>query len=145
MRYIHMISQNHLLTFFVCAFVTTALSTTLFAEATVINTGKAKSFDTTKAVIDTGSKKIGATTGTELVKAMSLGWNLGNTLDATNSKGLSSETSWNQPLTTKAMIDGLHTSGIRTIRIPISWHNHLVDQNYTIDPEWMKRVKQIVN
>lgn len=140
-----MINQNHFLTFFVCAFLSTAFSTTLFAEANTNAAGKAKSFTTTKAVMDTGSKKISAMTGTELVKAMALGWNLGNTLDATSGKGLTSETSWGQPVTTKAMIDGLYASGIRTIRIPISWHNHLVDQNYTIDPEWMKRVKQIVN
>ena len=77
---------------------------------------------------------------------MVTGWNLGNTLDATNAYDLSSETSWGQPTTQKAMIDGLAASGIKTIRIPVSWHNHIIDKKtYTIDPNWMKRVKTIVD
>ena len=76
---------------------------------------------------------------------MKTGWNLGNTMDANGSTGLESETSWGQPLATKAQIDGLVAAGFKTIRIPCSWKNHLVDSNYTIDPEWMKRVKTIVD
>ena len=29
--------------------------------------------------------------------------------------------------------------------MPTTWKNHLIDENYTIDPEWMKRVKEIVD
>ena len=77
---------------------------------------------------------------------MTTGWNLGNTLDATGTTKLDSETSWGQPLTTKEMIDSLAASGIKTIRIPVSWHNHIINKNeYKIDPEWMARVKTIVD
>ena len=86
----------------------------------------------------------------EIVYNMQFGWNLGNTLDATHwedklNAGLSTETGWGQPKTTQSMIKGLKNLGIKTIRIPISWHNHLADNNYTIDSDWMKRVKQIVD
>ena len=84
----------------------------------------------------------------QIVEEMQFGWNLGNTLDATGgswARGLKTETAWGQPKTTKAMIDGLAKSGVKTIRIPISWHDHVIDKNYTIDPEWMARVKEIVD
>ena len=86
----------------------------------------------------------------EIVYNMQFGWNLGNTLDATawndaQNFGLGTETGWSQPKTTQAMIKGLKNLGIKSIRIPISWHNHLADNNYTIDSDWMKRVKQIVD
>ena len=66
----------------------------------------------------------------EIVYDMGFGWNLGNTLDATHwqelqNAGLSTETGWGQPKTTKEMIQGLKALGIKTIRIPISWHNHI--------------------
>ena len=31
-----------------------------------------------------------------------------------------------------------------SIRIPVTWENHLIDENYTIDHQWMKRVKEII-
>lgn len=78
------------------------------------------------------------------------GWNLGNTLDAKtdgskNNLGLSTETSWGMPKTTKAMIDAVAAKGFKTIRVPVSWHNHIVDANYTIDTKWLERVKEIVD
>ena len=90
-------------------------------------------------------------TGDVLVDEMGFGWNLGNTLDAfdytvrTTNDGLDSETMWKNPKTTEEMIQELIIKGFRTIRIPITWHNHLIDENYTIDPKWMERVKTIVD
>jgi len=83
----------------------------------------------------------------DFVGLLDAGWNLGNTLDAHDvpgKTGLEAETSWGQPKTTQAMMHGLVTAGITTVRIPISWHNH-VDAAFTIDPEWMARVKQVVD
>ena len=78
------------------------------------------------------------------------GWNLGNTLDAKtdgskNNLGLSTETSWGMPKTTQAMINAIAEKGFKTIRVPVSWHNHITDQNYTIDQKWLARVKEIVD
>lgn len=78
------------------------------------------------------------------------GWNLGNTLDAKTDDtkknlGLSTETSWGMPETTKAMIEAVAKKGFKTIRVPVSWHNHMTDSNYTIDEAWLNRVKEIVD
>ena len=103
-------------------------------------------FNQAAAVKDTGKTTFGKVSGFELTKNMTIGWNLGNTLEATGTSGMASETSWSQPHTEKAMIDGLAATGIKTIRIPVSWHNHITDkQTYTIDTEWMKRVKTVVD
>ena len=95
-------------------------------------------------------------TAMKLAKAMECGWNLGNTLDARTSwtaeskvfpfnEGLTSETVWGEVSTTKEIIETGIKNGYKTIRIPVTWCNHLTDTNYTIDPAWMNRVKQIVN
>ncbi len=91
------------------------------------------------------SKEFHDISSEELVLKMETGWNLGNTLDANASADLSSETSWGQPQTTKEMIDGIAAAGFKTIRIPVSWSNHLEAKNRIIDPKWMKRVKEIVD
>ncbi|MFE4870353.1 cellulase family glycosylhydrolase [Streptomyces sp. NPDC056682] len=75
------------------------------------------------------------------VAQMQPSWNLGNTLDA-----IPDETSWGNPLTTKATFDGLRSQGFRSVRIPVSWYPHQSETApYTIDPAWMKRVKQVVD
>ena len=113
---------------------------------TTVDPLKIISFNKDKAIVDTASKTFKEINAIELVKDMKTGWNLGNTLDATGGgRSLASETSWGQPKTTKAMIDGLVASGIKTIRIPVSWSHHIIDENYTIDPAWMSRVKEITD
>ncbi len=92
----------------------------------------------------------------DIAKKMECGWNLGNTLEARDNwspkskvfpfnEGLGSETDWSEELTTKAIIETGIKNGYKTIRIPVTWCNHLVDTNYTIDSQWMARVKQIVD
>lgn len=78
-------------------------------------------------------------TAMELVNKMETGWNLGNTFDAPG------ETAWGQPRTTKAMLDGLVASGIKTIRIPVSWSRHMNRKTGVIDSMWMNRVKTVVD
>lgn len=93
---------------------------------------------------------VGRDSSVEFSKKLVIGWNLGNSLDSNNSNsnnsGVAEETSWGMPATTKAMIKAVANAGFKTIRIPVSWHNHLTETtNYTIDPAWMNRVKQIVD
>lgn len=85
--------------------------------------------------------------GLELTAAMKIGWNLGNTLDAwaDENNGLDSETCWGQPKTTPEMFKGLKAAGFNVVRIPITWHNHFIDANYTVDPAWMARCKEVVD
>ena len=94
-------------------------------------------------------------TAMKLAKAMECGWNLGNTLDAFDNwsdktypfnEGVNSESDWGEEKTTKTIIEtGIKQGGYKTIRIPVTWCNHLKDTNYTIDPAWMARVKEIVD
>ncbi|MEV6209501.1 cellulase family glycosylhydrolase [Kitasatospora sp. NPDC051914] len=75
------------------------------------------------------------------VAAMQPSWNLGNTFDA-----IPDETSWGNPLTTKATFDGLRAQGFRSVRIPVTWYPHQsTTAPYTIDAAWMARVKQVVD
>lgn len=98
------------------------------------------------AVKDTGNVEFADCTSIEVVRDMTTGWNLGNTFDATGGGNtLNSQLSWGQPYTTKEMIDGLAASGIKTLRIPVSWSHHLKFASYTIDPQWMERVKEVVD
>lgn len=107
--------------------------------------GEKYNFSSKGAVKDKKSVQFNECTALELAEKMKCGWNLGNTLDANGKTGLLSEQSWGQPETTKEMIDAIAAAGFKTIRIPVSWANHFVDSNYTIDPAWMARVKQIVD
>lgn len=97
----------------------------------------------------------------DLVKQMKIGWGLGGSLDLSvvfagwtdgrddlnyiRSLGTETEICWNVPYTTKEIINFPKSQGYSSIRIPITWYNHIIDNNYTIDPEWMARVKEIVD
>ncbi|MCR5142823.1 MAG: cellulase family glycosylhydrolase [Ruminococcus sp.] len=88
----------------------------------------------------------------QTVADMGLGWNLGNTLDAYNGTTIgsnigstSSETAWGNPATTKAMIDMVKDSGVKTVRVPVTWYEHMDPNTYKIDDRWMNRVEEIVN
>ncbi len=83
-------------------------------------------------------------TAFEITEAMQIGWNYGNSLDATGGSGLATETSWGNPKATQEMVDAVKAKGFNTIRLPTTWYPHL-DENNNIDPEWMARVHEIVD
>lgn len=103
--------------------------------------------------VDNGVMREGLT-ALEATRLMGNGINLGNTLEACdNNVGiktntpLSYETSWGQPKTTQAMIDGMKAAGFDTIRIPVAWMTnatHLYEGDYTIDADYMDRVEEVV-
>ncbi len=109
---------------------------------------------------------------------MRLGFNLGNSLDAIarpggELKGVDSELAWFNPRTTKEMIAAIRKAGFKTLRLPVSWHNHVISKiisgdaasgdaadnvsgqedhsrgaavnKDTIDPAWMARVREVVD
>lgn len=84
------------------------------------------------------------TSAADVVKQMRIGWNLGNTLDATGGEGLTAETSWGCPVTTKEMIDKIKGAGFNVLRVPVSWGTHL-DEEGNIDKAWLDRVQEVVN
>jgi len=86
-------------------------------------------------------------TAFEITEDMKIGWNYGNSLDATTGTshaGLETETAWGNPKATQEMVDALKAKGFNTIRIPTTWFQHL-DENNKIDAEWMARVHEVVD
>lgn len=86
----------------------------------------------------------------EFVNNMKIGWNLGNTFDAIdNNKNfkdeLKYESIWSGIVTTKEMIDCVKNAGFNTIRIPVSWHNHVSGEEFIISEVWMNRVQEVVD
>ena len=97
-------------------------------------------------------------TAFEITENMKIGWNLGNTLDATVSKkdpdtkkdvlveytDVNSEKAWGNPKATKELITAIKDKGFNTVRVPTTWFQHLQEDG-TIDPEWMARVHEVVD
>ena len=86
----------------------------------------------------------------EIVKDMGIGINLGNTLEACGNwisadGGVSGyETAWGSPIITEEMIKGYKDAGFGVLRVPVAWSNLMLD-DYVIHPDYIARVKQIVN
>lgn len=84
------------------------------------------------------------------VRGMNVGWNLGNTFDSYDDEGWfhgaepGMETAWGNPVTTPELLDALAEAGISTLRLPVSWHNH-VDADHRINAVWLDRVRQVVD
>lgn len=85
----------------------------------------------------------------DFLKQMGVGWNLGNTFDAYDDgfKGndLKMETRWVGVKTSREMIEKLYEAGFRTLRLPVSWHNHVSGEDFSINPEWLDRVQKVAD
>ncbi len=79
-------------------------------------------------------------TATETAEEMTIGWNLGNTLEA-----IGGETAWGNPRATQNLIDSVKAAGFNTIRIPVAWDDNADQSTLEIDPSWMARVKEVVD
>ena len=118
---------------------------------------------TTSAQTEQTDVKTTFRTAPEIAADMGLGWNLGNTMEAYQASGCEKitfewipvigdnkpsdyETCWGAPVTTQAMIDGVKAAGFNTVRIPVFWGNMMEnDGTWTIDPDYIGRVKEIVD
>lgn len=80
----------------------------------------------------------------KLCSEITIGWNLGNSLDATGGSGLNTETSWGNPVTTKELILAVKDAGFDGVRIPVTWFNH-TDSSFNVDKEWFDRVQTVVD
>lgn len=97
-------------------------------------------------------------TSMELVKDMGIGWNLGNTLDVCQADRDGDgkvnehveegekvdETLWGNPKATKELFTALKEDGIKSVRIPVTWRDH-IDADGNVDREWMDRVHEVVD
>lgn len=85
-----------------------------------------------------GGAPAGQLTPQQAVQLMAPGWNLGNSFDATPN-----ETSWGNPTPTQTLINAVHTAGFKTLRLPVTWTNHIgAGPSYTVDSAWMAKVTQ---
>ena len=79
-------------------------------------------------------------TAAEIASKIKLGWNLGNTLEATGS-----ETAWGNPKVTKELIDLVKLNGFNAVRIPCSWNQYLSNaKTAEIKTDWLNRVKEVI-
>ncbi|HEY3372617.1 MAG TPA: glycoside hydrolase family 5 protein, partial [Prolixibacteraceae bacterium] len=78
-------------------------------------------------------------TAKQIAGKMKIGWNLGNTLEATwvprNSFGT----------TTKTAIDSVKAAGFNTVRLPVAWFYHSDTITSIIDAAWFANVKKVVD
>jgi endoglucanase len=113
------------------------------SDSEVVETVQAE--DTAGTFVSAKNDEIDTTmTAIEFTSNIRVGWNLGNTLDATGGVGLTSETSWGNPKTTPELIQLVKDGGFNAVRIPTTWCNHM-DDDYNIDSEWMARVTEVVD
>jgi len=91
---------------------------------------------------------------TELTRLMGYGINLGNTMEACDSRNRIPnrdtevyETMWGNPVTTQEMITGMKNSGFKTLRIPVAWTNAMDFEtgDFTIHTAYLDRVDEIIN
>jgi endoglucanase len=80
-------------------------------------------------------------TAVQLAAKFKLGWNIGNTLEASGG-----ETGWGNPQITESYIKFLKQQGFTAVRLPCAWNwQHLSNAaTAQIDPNWINRVKEVV-
>lgn len=77
----------------------------------------------------------------ELIAAMGIGWNSGNTMEMPNG-----EYGWGQPILQRELFFKIKELGFDTVRIPMSWQFFVSNgPEYKIDTKRLKRVRQVVD
>jgi endoglucanase len=77
-------------------------------------------------------------TAQQIASHMTIGWNLGNTLEA-----ICGENAWGNPTTTQKLIDSVKAAGFDAVRLPCAWDCHTI--NGVINEAWLARVKEVVD
>ena len=76
----------------------------------------------------------------QLLAALGLGWNLGNSLDVPDG-----ETAWGNPKASPELLSTVAKAGFGVVRIPVTWSKHTGPApNYVIEPSWLRRVDEVV-
>lgn len=87
-----------------------------------------------------------------ITSQMTIGWNLGNSLDAHSASiknPAKSVMCWGNPEPTKELFETVKNAGFNTVRIPTTWYPHIsyndAEQRWDVDDEWMEYVKMTVD
>lgn len=75
-------------------------------------------------------------TAQEIASKMTIGWNLGNTLEVTW---------WTPGTTTQRAIDSVKAAGFNTVRLPVAWFHHSDTITNVIDQAWLADVQKVVD
>lgn len=122
------------------AVITISSSEVASVQVAISQAGKSgiyPSYNTTPITADATGM---GSTAVQLAAKIKLGWNIGNTMEATGG-----ETAWGNPKVTKALIDLVKSKGFNAIRIPCSWNQYLENTaTAKIKAEWLNRVKEVV-
>lgn len=91
----------------------------------------------------------------EITGQMTVGWNLGNTLDAHgsninyNTSPAVAAASWGCAAPNQEQFNAVKAKGFNTVRIPTTWYQHIrwddASQMYLVNDAWMDYVKQTVD
>lgn len=79
-------------------------------------------------------------TAVEIAADMTLGWNIGNSLEVPGG-----ETNWGNPKVSQELINTISNIGFNTIRIPCAWDSYANQTTLEIDSTWLKRVREVVD
>lgn len=85
------------------------------------------------------------------IKQLGVGYNMGNSLDATglreykpDASDLSYEISWGNPKITQKQFALIYQAGFSSVRIPVTWEDHMNNEGI-VSEEWMTRVVEVVD
>ena len=82
-------------------------------------------------------------TAEQIASEITMGWNIGNTLESTDGHN-GGETAWGNPQVTPSLIDSVKAAGFNAIRIPCAWNMYIDNQQtWHISDQWMARVKEV--
>jgi endoglucanase len=78
-------------------------------------------------------------TAMQLAGQFTLGWNVGNTMEA-----IGGETAWGNPLISNELMALVKANGVTAVRLPVSWNQYADQTTAAISPTWLARVRQVV-
>lgn len=94
-------------------------------------------------------------TADELLRQVTVGYNIGSSLDSYPSTGRNDgthdsayyETCWGNPVITREFVGALKRAGFNAIRLPVTWsyNTYHEDGKLTIRQEWLDRVAEVVD
>jgi endoglucanase len=101
-----------------------------------VQVGPYPNYNTNPAAPDSSGM---ASTAAQLATRFTLGWNVGNTMEA-----IGGETAWGNPLISNELMQLVKANGITAVRIPVSWDQYANQTTAAISATWLARVRQVV-